>query len=443
LENAGQNIANANTEGYSRQRVGMAAVGAPVQPAIFAVGDPAGSGVKISELTRFRDEFLESRARAERSSNSYLTERKAIYARIEQVVGEPSDTGVQSQLAEYWSAWHDLANRPGDAAARTQLLQRGTTLTDSIKDAYSSLGSLWGSTREQFDTYVVEINTAAAAVAQLNESVVRTKQAGLPGNELADQRDLAVLKLAELTGGMAIPKENGAVDFAIFGSSLVSGARSRALEAYGATRMGDQPTDPVGIRWADTQAAAVVPSGKIASTLESLGSTIPNTVTGLDAVVSELMTAVNTQHAAGFDLTGTAGGDFFTGTGAKDFAVAFTDPNLIAAAGSAPVPPATKTLDGSNADLIAGLASLPTGPDNRYRQFVVDLGVAAQSTYRRSDIQQAITDDIDAARTAESGVNLDEEMMSLVAYQRAYEAAAKVMSVIDASLDALINGLRR
>jgi len=443
LEVAGQNIANANTEGYSRQRIGMTAIGAPTMPAVFAVGDPVGGGVEVSELTRYRDEFLEARGRAERSANAYLEDRKSIYTRIEQVIGEPSDTGVQSQLAEYWSAWHDVTNRPGDSAARTQLLQRGTILADSLRNAHNGLSSLWSSTREQLDTYVTEINTTTAAVAELNEAVVRATQAGLPGNELADQRDLAVMHLVELTGGSALARENGSVDVSIAGSSLVSGAHTRQLTAIGATRLSEQAADPVGLEWADTGAAASVPSGKVAAALETLNTTLPGVADSLDNVVSVLVDTVNTQHAAGFDLNGDAGGDFFTGTTASDIAVAITDPDLVAAAGSAPAAPATSTLDGANADAIAALGTTTDGADATYRQFVVDLGVAAQSIFRRAEIQNSITQDVDAARTAQSGVNLDEEMTSLLLYQRAYEAAAKVMGAIDSTLDTLINGLRR
>lgn len=439
LEVAGQNIANANTEGYSRQRLTMNAAGAPAQPAIFATGDPASGGVEITDLTRYRDEFLEARGRAERATNAYLDGQKGIYTRVEQVIGEPSDTGIQSQLAEYWSAWHDVANRPGDAAARTQLLQRGVTLTDSIRNAYDGIASMWNSTREQLDAYVTDVNTTADAVAALNESVQRARDAGLPGNELADQRDEAVLKLSALTGGSAVVRDNGIVDFTLYGSSLVSGAHTRKLVAVGATRLSEQAGDPVGLRWTDNNSAASVQSGSLAASLEALNSTLPGVAASLDDVASTLATTVNDQHVLGFDLEGSPGGAFFVGTTASDIAVVITNPDLIAAAGSQPTPPATRTLDASNADAMADLATAAGGPDTRYRQFVVDLGVAAQSSYRRAEIQQSITDDVDASRTAQSGVNLDEEMTNLIQYQRAYEAAAKVMTTIDQTLEALIN----
>jgi flagellar hook-associated protein 1 FlgK len=448
LEVTAQNIANANTDGFSRQRLGLASVGAPSRPAIFAVGEPTGNGVATTDLTRMRDEFLEDRGRAERSTGQYLNGKQEIYSKVEGAIGEPSDTGLQSQFSEFWSAWDALANRPGDAAARAELLQRGTTLADSLQGTYDSVASLWDSTREQLDAYVTEVNTVAATVGELNESVVRTKQAGLPGNELADQRDLAVLRLAELTGGQALTKYDGSVDVLVNGSSLVAGSEVRTLVVSGAGELPNQAADPVTLTWSDTGAVASIPEGSVAATLEALTTILPGVTVSLDGVADSLATTVNTQHRLGFDLNGVAGDDFFVTPAtppvtATTLRVAITDPLLVAASSFAPVAPATTTLDGSNADAIARIATSVTGPDTTYRQFVVDLGIQAQSANRRAEIQNAISAAADAARTAQSGVNLDEEMTNLLTYQRAYEAASKVISVIDATLETLITGLRR
>lgn len=442
LEVTGQNIANVNTEGYSRQRVVMAAVGAPAQPAIFATGDPAGGGVEIQDVTRFRDEFLEARGRAERASSSYLDGQQNIYTRIEQVIGEPSDTGVQSELSEFWSAWHDVSNRPGDDAARSQLLERSSTLAQSLSNSHTGFASLWASTREQLDAYVTEINTTADTVAGLNQAVVRSQQAGLAGNELADQRDQAVLHLAELCGATSRPGADGSVDVTLYGSSLVSGADARHIEASGASQLVNQGAAPVTLQWTDTHSTASVHSGSVAATMETLTTTLPNITAQLDTVVGALITSVNTVHSNGIDLYGNIGGTYFNGTTAADIAVAITDPKAVAAAGP-PIAPATTSLDGTNADAIADLGSQVGGADAMYRQYVVNVGVEAQTTYRRAEIQGAIRDNIDAARGAQSGVNLDEEMMNMLAYQRAYESAAKLMSVIDETISTLINSLQR
>jgi flagellar hook-associated protein 1 FlgK len=174
----------------------------------------------------------------------------------------------------------------------------------------------------------------------------------------------------------------------------------------------------------------------VAGDLQALGQILPGQSVSLDAVATNLMSLVNTRHAAGFDLNGTAGGALFSGTGAADLTVAITDPRLVAASGT---PSTAGNLDATNATALAALADAPGGPDATYRQMIADLGVTAQSAGRRVSIQDGVKQQVDDALAAQAGVNLDEEMTNMLAYQRAYEAAARVMSVIDSSLDTLIN----
>ena len=437
LDVVGQNIANANTEGYSRQRLNLEAIGGSRIPAMHSVGDGSAGGVTVKGVDRVQDTFLESRGRAEHALNAYLNDRNRVYSRIEGAFGEPSDTGLQSQLSDMWGAWNDLANRPGDLAARTQLLERAKTVAGTLRGMDATLSSLFDSTREQYDALVTEVNTAAQQVARLNQSVVQAMQAGQAINELADERDLMVLRLSEMTGATVSTQDNGSINVMLSGSALVNGANVRTVETDGAQRLADVAIDPVTLRWTDSGAAVSVPSGEIASTLETLTTTLGDYAGKLDLVAENLATAVNTQHALGYDVTGTAGVDFFSGTTATAIAVAITDPDLIAAASTAGSGGAG-SLDSQNATEIANLAQSLTGPDRQYRQLVVDLGVSAQTIQRRVGIQSAITAQIDSARTAQSGVNLDEEMTGLIAYQRAYEAAAKVINTIDDTLASLL-----
>src|SRR5437762_310153 len=165
LDITGQNIANANTTGYSRQRAELTSIDSTRVPAMYSTGDIGPSGVEVSSVSRLHDEFLDSRSRTERGLNQYLLGQRDTYARIEQVVNEPSDTGIQSQMADLWAAWSDVANRPSDMSARNVVLQRASTIADSLSTAHGSLTSLWSSSREQLEARVQEVNTTATAVA--------------------------------------------------------------------------------------------------------------------------------------------------------------------------------------------------------------------------------------------------------------------------------------
>jgi len=357
---------------------------------------------------------------------------------VEQIFNEPSDTALQSQFAELWTSLHELSNRPGDLAARTAVLERAGTVATTLHGARDGLASLWTSSREQLTSLAADINGMASTVAQLNGSIMQAVQTGQSANELADQRDRLIMTLSELTGARAFAKADGSIDVQLAGSALVFGSQARKIEVGGADRMIDQAGDPVTIRWADSGAAAEVPGGQAAGLLESLNRTLPGYAADVDKVAASLITSMNAQHVQGFDKNGVAGGVFFTGTSAADITVAITDPAKLAAAGSA-----TGALDGGNADKMAAIADLATGPDRTYRQVVVDLGVAAQTINRRAAIQDTVTREIDSARVAQSGVNLDEEMTSMVAFERAYQAASKVIATLDEMLDTLINRMGR
>jgi flagellar hook-associated protein 1 FlgK len=434
LDVTGQNIANANTEGYTRQRLDLRAVGGPVTPAIFATTDGIGEGVTVADVQRLRDTFLESRGRVEHAQNSYLTDQKTVHSSLEMIFKEPSDTGLQSQLTDLWSSMHDLANRPGDNATRTQVLQRGGQIADTLRGFHDTLASLWTSTREQLDALTTEVNTSASTIAQLNQSIVNARSANLPVNELEDQRDQLVMHVSELTGATAFPRDDGSVDLLVGGSSLVNGRDTRKLAVTGAGRFVDEATSPVGLKWVDTGTAATATGGRLASVLQTLGTTLPNYSLALDQVAANLITTVNNQHAAGFDLAGNPGGAFFGGSDATTITMAISDPAKLAAAGSAGA-----SLDARNADALAAIGASTSGPDSAYRQLVVNLGVDTQTINRRASIQATTVQDVDGARAGESGVNLDEEMTNMITYQRAYEAAARVMTAIDGMLDTLIN----
>lgn len=438
LDVTGQNIANANTEGYSRQRVDMRAVGAQQVPAIYSVWSGAGAGVDVSSVSRIRDAFLEARGRTEHAQSSYLNAQRQVYGSLESIFTEPSDTALQSQFDDYWAAWHDVANNPGTLAARNQLIQRGAVVADGMRIAYEQLGAEWTINRAQVDAYATDVNTAAKSVAELNQSIQRATAAGLPVNELTDERDLQLMHLAEVAGATAIARPDGTVDVLLGGSTLVSGSTTRALTVTGGTRLEDVVADPAGqrvsLQWADNNRPVTVTDGQLASNLQTLNTILPDYANQLDAIAAQLASSVNAVHAGGYDLDGNTGIAFFTGTTASTITVAITDPRQVAAS-SQP----GGNLDAGNADALAVLGQSRTGADASYRQLVAALGVQSQSAARRADIQTAVAGDVDESRASVAGVNLDEEMTNLLAFQRAYEAASRVFNTIDETLDVLIN----
>jgi flagellar hook-associated protein 1 FlgK len=469
LDVTGQNIANASTEGYTRQRVVMQSQNANLVAGVYATSNGVGDGVTVSSVERLRNTALDQRSFTEHANSAFHNERAGAYNLIEDAFGEPSDTALQARLQDMWDGWNVVSANPTQQAPKSALLEQATTVAASLNDASAALDRQFKSTRAGLDTHAGEVNVAAAAIAKLNKEIVLATQSGLQANELQDQRGQHILKLAEMVGATATDLPNGATSVYIGGAQLVSEFNVREIEvktgsAANLATLKDvdgngDPRHPVELQWKDTT-GAVAAGGAMGAQMEALGAT--GTLAGLekrlDTVATKLAGDINAVHRNAYatDPDGTTGLDFFESRNSSPLSasnitvntVLLQDANKLAVSSGDPTgkpfdvngdPTNPKVLDGTMADRLADLADSRSGADSEYQALIGDLGVAAQSSIRRRDIQNAVTDQVDAARDSESGVNLDEEMTNLLTYQRGYEAASRVLTTIDSMLDQLIN----
>lgn len=440
LTTTGQNIANANTVGYSRQRAELKALGTPSQVGFNAssIVDRIGSGVTVDSLRRLADVFVDARQRDAHANASYTQAQATAFSQIEQIVGEPSDTGLSKDLTAFWSSWQDLANAPDSIPARQAVMSHATSVAGTLRRGRDALDAAYTDTRSHLDTLATEVNATAASVAALNDKIRIAGTSGDPANELIDQRDQLVLRLSELVGARSSANDDGTVSLSVSGVTIVSSTKAYALQAAGGTSIDSLSSAPLQLTWTNG-AAATLTSGELGGLVDSLRSTYPDAAAGYDQVAATLASTVNTIHATGQDLDGdsSAPGEFFTGTTASTLAVAFTDPRKVRAAVANPS--GTPSLDSSIADRIGQLATSTAGADARWSAFVAATGVASASAQNQVTVHAAISQNADGARQSVSGVSLDEEMSNMLMYQRAYEGAGRMMTAIDQMLDTLIN----
>jgi flagellar hook-associated protein 1 FlgK len=447
LDVTGQNIANQGTEGYSRQRVRLAALQGGTNPGIYSTTDQTGNGVQVAGVDRSRSQYIEERGRTEHGNAAYLTNQSSTYSSIEDVFAEPSDTAIQARIHDMWDGWNDVANNFQDPSTRTALIERATTVATSLNDAHASLSNQFTASSNSMSTYVDQINTLAGNIAKMNNKIVVAKQANLQPNELMDQRDTAVMQLAELAGATTTERPNGALNVYLGNGQIVSEFDSRSVKLTGPTTLDSvSAATPVALQWTDTN-TSIAAGGTMGSMIDSMNTVIPNISGQLDNVAQKLAQTVNDVHRTGYSADGTTGLDLFSGdaTGtvtAESIKVAITDPAKLAFSSGNPVsadPTVAGTINHDIADQLTDIGASGTGPDQTYQQMIGQLGVAAQASSRRSDIQNSVRDQVDTDRGAESGVNLDEEMTNLLTFQRGYEAASRVITTIDSMLDQLIN----
>ena len=429
LDVTGQNVANVNTDGYSRQRVEMTADSGPSTPAVQSRYPGPGMGVLTGDTTRLRDQFLEARGYQEHAVNAGLTESQNVLSRIELAFDEPSDTGISKAISTFLAGFDDVANNPDDQGARAQLVQDGVTLTGAFSQLDSALATQRASSIDELSAVVGEVNAAATSLAHLNDSIATAINNGFSPNELMDQRDQLISKLAEQVGVTVRPGDlNGTLDVFIGGTALVRGSQASALKVD----VGTDPAQTVKVTWAADDYPAGV-AGTAGGLLSAVNDVIPRYRSGLAAAAQQLTGEVNALHSTGYALDGSTGRAFFVtdSTGAIQVNPAIVaDPTLVGASSSAGA-----TRDGSVAQQIAEL----TGGADQYHQLVVNLGTESQAVNRRADIQASVVQNIDAARESASGVNLDEEMTNMLQYQHAYDAASRFLTAVDQTLDTLIN----
>ena len=430
LEITGHNVANANTDGYSRQRVDLQATGGPRTGTFWSRGVDGGGGVNVASITRFHDNFLQIRAALADGDSSHIDQLSGGLHQVEALFNEPTDKGLAKSMSDFWSGWDDVANHPGDNAARSQLLERASTIAATINDAAKQLQQFRTNAISELGSLTTDINTIAANVASLNKAIRGAVTSDLNAGDLMDQRDQLVSELSAKIGATIRPTAYGQINVFVNGTALVSEESSNAVTL-------DSSGSPVTMRWAGSNHQTTVTTGMAGGLLEMINTKLPAYSSSLDGVALKLRDDVNAAHVGGAGLDGATGRKFFDATSALDLAVSTdigTNTDHIAAGASG-----AGSLDGSVALALAELHTSTTGADSTYRSMMVGLGVETQSAKRRSDIQTQTTDQLKSAQESVSGVNTDEEMVSMIQYQHAYEAAARYMTAIDQMLDVLVN----
>lgn len=479
IQTAGHNIANAETEGYSRQRVdGQAAT-----PQYFSYGT-IGTGVSIDDIRRARDGLLDVSYRQEASGYGAASLRQELLSSVEGILGEPSEDGLAGAMDAFWSSWSELASAPTSEAARSVVQQRAQNVVSQLNGFDQRLSDLRGQTRIRLDNALTELNGLAGQIAQLNGRIVEAEVGGKMANDLRDQRDLAIDRLSKLGDVRVLPQSDGAVAVLLGNNTIVDGVHAEQLRVAEGTggmlqlassRSPADPLLPVG--------------GALQTMLQFQNVELAETQERLDAIANTLARTVNAVHTLGNDGTADtpylnffvdkasdtylAGDPFATPPAegvvtARNIGVASAiqrDPTRIASTSSL----ANRPADNDVALVLAGMRTAKTivlggvtlatvdfttvdrttTPAGRrtsapgtfadyYRSTTSGLAAQVKDAESTATVRKTLTEQADQRRASVSGVNIDEEMTTLMRAQQAYAAAAKVISAADEMMQTLI-----
>jgi flagellar hook-associated protein 1 len=463
LEVTSENVANANTEGYSKQTA-ILAEGIPNLDNRFSVG----SGVRVSTISRTYDDFLHRQmVNANSSSGNYNTQQTAMQ-RVEQLFNEFSASGLGTDLTSFFNAWQDLANNPSGQAELQAVLAQGNTLVSDFQQINYNLDQIKYDANQTLKSITSEINSQLKQIATLNGQIQQVDIQGGNANELRDQRDQLVLDLSTKAGISFLNNTDGTITVTLpQGGTLVNGnlAGTFSLEPDSANSgyYKVMLTDPWGST--STDVTQVLQrgdgnQGEIGATLQVRDSLVDGFTESLDELAYNLAVQVNSLHSTGYSLTGATGNDFFTAPSAptppatytagysRIISMNITNINDIATASSDPTVNGT-TGDNGNATKIAALATqsftMSTGDSTLsafYNSIVGKAGVAAKTAEQGASQSSASLTQMKNMRDTNSGVSLDEELANLIAFQKSYEGAAKLINVGTDMLDTVISLVR-
>ena len=504
LYTTGHNIANVNTKGYSRQRVNFETTSPFPYPSRVQPQIPGqiGTGVQIGAVQRIRDKFLDMQFRAENSRLGYWETKQEALSRMENLLNEPSESGLSSRFDLFWQALQDLADHPENSGARAVVAQRGLAVAETFNYLSLSLQEIQKDLKEQINYSIDDINSLLRQINDINQQIQKIEPHGFLANDLYDERDRLIDELSQYmnikvhrrdSSDSALDIADGIVSIEVVQDNgmsfpepifLIDAENYPLAEAVKEIKIEpEKEYTPITSITIDGQidengnsnllSKILNSSGRLSALMESYGyqmngeviGDFPEVMAELDKMAQVFAREFNNIHSQGINLEPETdadgnlipnGGEFFVikeGGGSEITAENITvrkeildNPDLIAAGD-----PANGRRNGDNALELANLFDKPIGEEQgdpnfgnaSIRQYYISLigqiGVWGQEAETMRNNTEILQMQIDHSRMSVSAVSLDEEISNLVKFQHAYNAAARNMTAIDEMIDRIIN----
>lgn len=291
------NVANVNTPGYRRQEAVLkAGIGVASPGATYNLGvGQIGTGVSVDRIKRFTLDFFDTRYRQEIEGSKQWEVQSNILQMLEASFAETSTDGVLPKLDAFWSGWQKLSVDPSNTSLRSEVLDNAKALASALNSRAQMVLNLQMEQDLVIEQRVEEINGAADQIARLNGEISRVISIGEQPNDLLDQRDILLDRLAEIAGATSSKQLNGEAVVAINGHVLVQGQTSFGL----VTEMDPGNHNFARIEWEDGQ--VLTPrTGELAGILDARDNVMDDQMSGLNNLSQALITRVNELHRSGF-----------------------------------------------------------------------------------------------------------------------------------------------
>ncbi|MCM3511877.1 flagellar hook-associated protein FlgK [Carnobacterium inhibens] len=448
LQTTSHNISNANTEGYSRQKVNMVAD----NPYTLGGIGQLGTGVRIASIDRIVDPYVNNQLRNENSSLEMYNKKSEVLGQLEGIFNEPSTTGLNNNLSKVFASWTYLGSNPELATAKTMVAQNAETFTDTLHHMSNQIDSLHEDTVQDIEKNVIDFNAKVQQLDSLNQQIFNMTSQGQAPNDLLDQQDKLLGELTGIAGVEASYDKFNRVSITVGGESVLTedsiAKMSVAADPAGQLTVNDKTVD--------------ITSGNIKGSQEAL-SEIDTKKQELNELAFTFATAVNTVHSDGGE-----GLNFFElGTDGNYAASIQVNKEILADVSKINAGKNIESVvggDGTRAQAIASLQNTklgypvdPTGIEydsdtmtiknqvggstvsGAYNDSVTQMGIVKQQADNMVDSQGSLVSLLEARRDSVSGVSINEEVTNTITYQSAFEANSRIISVVSEMLDTLIN----
>ena len=430
LQLTNNNLANANTPGYTR-KVAEFETAVPTNED----GVDTGSGVDFAGYQSQRAELITAQLQQQTGAQSSADAQSSTLQSI-QPTFTTSTQDLGTELSAFFSSVSSLSTNPANSPLREAVVSAGQNLAQAFHNTSSALTGQDAGLNTQVGQDVNKINQITQQIAVLNPQIAYLQATNQDTGTLQDQRDQLVLNLSALTNVAVTQTNDGETITTGNGTALVVGEQSYALQTAPGSDGNLQVLDSNG-----NNVTASISSGDLGGTIQTRDQTIPGLLSTLDTLANQFATSFNAAQAEGYDQSGTAGQNFFTvpstvAGSAGTIAVATTDPTKIAASSDG-----TAGGGGNLANLSAVATTLLPGgqtPTATYASLVYQVGSLASNAQSESTATGANLKQLNDQLSSVSGVSVDEETSNLLTYQTAYEAAARVVTTVQSLFETVL-----
>ncbi len=435
LNTTAHNIANANTPGYTRQRVDTQAA-PPVQTPFGYLG----TGVQVNSIQGVRDAYVNEQVTNLNSNLSQANMDQQTLTSVGSIFNETANStdGLTAQMTAFFNAMQTLSQSPEDTGLRQNVLQAGVNVATTFNTLSNQLQDAKMQVSQQIGSDVSQINTLAQTIAGINKQILANGGSSRNSSDLQDQMNNAISQLSNLVNVKVVTDPNGTMNVTAGGAVLVAAGNAFQFKVT-------QTASGITVGRSDSNVQATLSSGELASLINSFDTQIPSYSSQLDNIAATFAKTINTFNSTGYTLsangsTATQGGNFFQGTTAGTIQVSqdimSNLDNIAASSNGAPG-------DGQNAAAMGNVLNAPVMSNgqsiiNAYEALVNQVGTDSQTADNNVQTLQVEQNQMQAYQSSISGVSLNQELTNMIQYQHSFEAAAKVITTADTMYQTII-----